>query len=110
MDSKDDHQDQEGAHHIFGNALQTVLNAEVADGKADKADQNGPENHGRRLAEHAVKGFVDLFAAGSNKITADASETVVEHPAADCGVKHHQQIAADDGNPFHVMPVAALWL
>ncbi len=107
MDGQHDHQEEQGHHHEFGDPFHTVLDAEVADGKSQKAGHRHPEQHRGSAAQHAAEGCRHSLRGGSGERAFQVEIAVIEHPARHRGIVHHQHIAADDADPFEMVPARA---
>ena len=107
VDRQNDHDGQQNDHHHLGNALQTALQTERVDHKADDNDRNHADRHNHRLAEHFRKGCLHLLTGRTDKSAADRQVEVVQHPAAHGGVEHHQQVVADHRQIAVDVPLAA---
>jgi len=103
------HKDQyeQGAHHPFADLFQTALQAAPADDKARQRDDGHPENHLDRVREHLAKDACGLLGGQAVKTAGQEAEEVVDHPAGDGGVVHHQQHTARHAEPAVDMPLAA---
>ena len=107
VDRQNNHDGQQNDHHHLGNALQTALQTERVDHKADDNDRNHADRHNHRLAEHFRKGCLHLLTGRTDKSAADRQVEVVQHPAAHGGVEHHQQVVADHRQIAVDVPLAA---
>ena len=106
------HKDQykQCAHHPFADLFQTALQAAPADDKARQRDDDHPENHLDRVREHLAKDACGLLGGQAVKAAGQEAEEVVDHPAGDGGVVHHQQHTARHAEPAVDMPLTALRL
>ena len=107
VDRQNDHDGKQDHHHHLGNALQTALQAERVDRKADDNDCDHADRHHDRLAEHLRKRGLHLLGRRTGKPAADRQVEVVQHPAAYGGVEHHQQVVADHRQIAVDVPLAA---
>ena len=107
MSSQDDHQEQQSTHHPFGDPFHAVLDAQIAYGKAQEAGQDHPEQEGQGILEHGTESSGDELGGGVHKSALDVEPAIVEHPACDRGVVHHQHVAADDADGFEPVPAGA---
>ena len=89
VDSQDKDQDEQTAHHPFGDPLQAVSKSQAADQKACDDCDGHPEPHfhgiSQKRAEHAGNGFGVQSLEGSGQ----EFKKVADHPAGDSGVIHH---------------------
>ena len=74
--------------------------------KAANHRQGSEEDHLLRILLHGGKNAIHrrLVHAG-HKATGEELGEVVQHPAGNGGVVHHQQVAAGDGQPAMPMPL-----
>ena len=104
MDGQHQDQDEEAAHHPFGDPLQAVSETQAADQKARDDGNSHPEAHlhgiGQKGAEHAGNGFRVQSVKGSG----EELKKVADHPAGDCGIIHHQQVASQHTEPAVDVP------
>ena len=107
MDCQDDHQQQQGAHHHFGDPFDAFFQPHVADHKAQKAGQEGPEAHGKRMGQHGLEGALDEGGGLACKGPFQMEPAVIQHPAGDGGVVQHQQGDPGDADVLQPGPAAA---
>ena len=100
-------QAQQRQHHPLGNALQTLLQAHAAHGKTHDDGHGHPgadlKGVGQHIAEHAAHGLRVQPVKGAG----EELEEVIQHPAGNRGVEHHQQVAARQAEPAVNVPFAA---
>ena len=101
---QDDHQQQQGAHHPFGDPFHPVLDPQVADTEAHGAGEHHPEQQVGRIFEHGSEGGGDELGRGSHKGAGNVEPAVVQHPAGNRGVVHHQHVAAHDADGLEPVP------
>ena len=82
----------------------STINTKPADCKSDHTDQYRPECHIGRISKHLCEFCTDFLCTVSDKITTYAAEAVIHHPSAYTRIKHHQQIASQNADPFGNMP------
>ena len=110
MHRKDEHQDQQRDHHVFRHAFQTLLQPEREDRKAQHDRDRHIADHGGGVRHHAAERGADLPGVQPDKIPREAVHEVVEDPAGDGRVEHHQQHAADERGVAVDVPFCALRL
>ena len=103
MNTKDSHQNKQGGHHHLGDALYTLLHASCADRKTNQRYQQHPSRHFNRVADHGRKNSGNIMR--SVKGSYAGFEQVGNHPTANAGVKHHQDVVANKGKPLEPMPL-----
>ena len=108
VDGEDDHQGEQQHHHVLRDALDALPGAEIADEEPEQADEDRPEDHLERIAQHGAEPAGDLFGRFADEGAVDVLEPVVHHPAGNGGVIHHQQGTASDGHPAEPVPFRAL--
>ena len=109
MDDQYEDESEQCAHHPFADLFQAALQAATADDKACHRDNGHPEHHFHGAREHLAKDAGRLFRRKAVKIAGQEAEEVIEHPAGDGGVVHHQQYTAHHAEPAVDVPLAALW-
>jgi|GEM_PF-5862849 len=107
MGSQDDHQQQESAHHPFGDPFHPVLDPQVADPEAQHAGEHHPKQQVGRILEHGSEGGGDELGSGPHKSSLDMEPAVIQHPAGDGGVVHHQHVTACDADGLEPVPAGA---
>lgn len=109
VEGKYDNQYDQQAHHDFGDSLDSILKSQCTYAKGDHHSKQHENCHAGRRSKHRVKGILDhLFrcsGVAGRKGSGGRQVYVVQHPSADHGIKHHQQIVAHDGKPFEQMPL-----
>jgi len=86
--SQNDHQTQQSDHHVLGDTLQTALQVEAQDRKAQNHSDEHKGHIDAGIADHA-----DKTQIGS--LTDDELIEVVQNPAGDHGVETHQADIAE---------------
>ena len=107
VDGEHDHDGEQRDHHDLGHALQTALKAERVDEEADDDDRDHAARHDARPGQHFTERRADLLGRCSDKSARCGQIEIVQHPAADRRVEHHQQIVADHRQITVDMPPAA---
>ena len=100
---QNDHQNQQSAHHVLGDAFQTALQIEAQDGEADDNGNQQVSNIDLRIGYHRHKAQ-GLIVAG------DKLHKVIDHPAGDHGVEAHQAHIAEQSQVAVDVPFLALLL
>ena len=110
MNCQNHNQRQKRQHHPLADALQSLLKAEGAHQKARQHNDHHEDGHlagiGQHRGEHAVHSIGGSAVEGADGKLIE----IIQHPAGDCGVVHHQKAAANDAEPAVNMPLAALGL
>ena len=108
MNGQHQDQHQQSGHHHLADPLQTLLHADAAHQHAGGHCNNHPQSHFGGAGQHITEYLAaDLGGHAGGKDTGDELEEVVQHPAGHSGIVHHQQAAADDGEPAVNVPLAA---
>ena len=104
VDRQDYHDGQQRQHHDLGDPFQAALQAPDADQNTDHDHHDHPERHHAGIGKHVCK---DPFHRGGVQPlkSADGGQVkIVQHPAGDRGVEHHQKIAANQRDIAVNMP------
>lgn len=64
-------------------------------------------DHQPRIIQHPGEKAGGLFGRNRRDLSRPVQERIVEHPAGDHGVEHHEQIVSGDAGVFGDMPAAA---
>ena len=107
VDGEDDHDGEQRYHHDLGHALQTALKAEGVDGEADDNDRDHAAGHDARLGQHFTERRRNLLGVRADEAARCRQIEIVQHPAADGRVEHHQQIIAYHRQIAVNVPLAA---
>jgi len=101
-------QNQKGSHDYFCDFFSTFLQPYGAASKACDRDDGHPEYHRARRGKHSAEHGSDLVRTCARKGSGAHKIKIVEHPAGDGGVVHHQKIGTDKGKDSAPMPAGAL--
>ena len=104
MNRQNDNQHDQNTHHDFHDFFHTALQAKCTDSKSNQNRQNHPANHRSRRSQHIGKCCSNFICRHGCQFSAGAAVNVKQHPSADHGVKHHQQIVSENRKPFKMMP------
>ena len=107
MGSQDNHEQQQGGHHPFGDPFHPVLDTQVTYGKAQQTGDHHPEQQGGRVLQHGAERSSDELGGSPYECALDVEPAVVDHPAGDRGVIHHQHVAAHDADALEPVPAGA---
>ena len=107
MDCQHHDQAQQAKHHELGDFFQAALQTEADDKEAQDHDDGHEQDHFRGVSQHGREDCVHTGGVQTGKAPAQEFPEVVQHPAGDGGVVHHQQITADDAEPTVYVPLAA---
>ena len=110
VDSQHDHQQHQSDHHPLRDALDAGLDAEVADTAAEQDDEDHAARHRHGVGEQPAEDAADRLSIEPVKGARRHLVDVVEHPARDGRVEHHEQQVARDGTVFVEMPLRPLRL
>ena len=98
------HEQQQAGHHIFGDALYAGLDAQIADTEAGENDDNHIACHGYRVAQQAAEHVADTFCVQSHEAADSHFVEIIQHPAGNSGVEHHQENIAGNSTVFIKVP------
>ena len=110
MYCKNHNKTEQAEHHDLGNSLDTVLDADTADENSGGDRDDHKERHFTGIAEHVRKDIRDNVGFNGIELSGQEFHEIIQHPAGDRCVVHHQQIASGDAEPAVNMPLAALRL
>ena len=98
------HEQQQAGHHVLGDAFNAGLDAQIANAKAGENDDNHIACHGYRVAQQAAENVADTFGIQADEAADSHFVEVIQHPAGNRGVEHHQENVAGDCTVFIQMP------
>lgn len=104
-----DHDDQQGAHHPFGDFFQTGLQALGTNEKAGYDDDEGVDHEACPVCEHVGEVGGDLGGGQAGESAGEGVCEIPQHPAADDGVEHHEQPVAGDHEGGVPVPGFLFW-
>ena len=107
VDSQNDHDDEQSDHHDLGHPLQTILQALGTDQDAERHHEDHPERHDAGACQHLAEGIRYLVCIQTGQLSGGSHVKIVQHPACNGGVEHHQQITADEGEIAVDVPLLA---
>ena len=101
-------QHQQRRHHYLADPLQALAQPDAAHQHPCRHRNGHPQAHLYRVGQHIGKDLgIGLAAHAVGKGARGELEEVVQHPAGYGGVVHHQQVAAENGEPAVYVPLAA---
>ena len=98
VDGKNNHDHQKRDHHNLGNFFKAVLKTAGADKNTCNNNNDHPESHSNGLAKHVGKLSCNTVGIKSLEFTGGCHIEVIQHPACNSGVKHHQEITSDQSD------------
>ena len=101
------HEEQAAPQLPHGHVVKDVGQAEGVDGKAQNDHQHHPAAHHQGLAQHLAVNGADAGGILSHESAGDHEIEIVQHPAGDRCVEHHQKIVADQAEVAVEMPFLA---
>ena len=101
------HQHNEQHHHDFGDLFNAVLQSQSTDADTENNDDTGEQDHQCRTVQHAGEKAGRFFGGNGGDLSRTVQECVVEHPAGNHGIEHHQQIVSGNAGVFGDVPAAA---
>lgn len=107
MHRERDHNDKQRDHHDLGDALKPVLQPDGADRDAEHDHDEHPERHRPGACQHIVERRADLLGAHTLELTGGSEIEIMQHPARNRGVEHHEQVAANEGEVAVDVPLLA---
>ena len=110
VDCQDNHDHQKGDHHDLGNFLKAILKTAGADKNTCDNNNDHPESHSNRLAKHVCKLSFNTVGIKSLEFTGSCHIKIIQHPAGNGCVEHHQKIASDQSDISVDMPFLARFL
>ena len=110
VDSQYQHDHDQCCHHDLGDPLYTLLQAHGQNKKAhnDGYGHKAPLTDGR--SHHIAEFGSDSLRIQAFKGSGRRRKEILDHPAADDGIKHHQNIVAGHRGIAVQVPETALWL
>ena len=110
VNSQDNHNDQKGDHHNLGNLFQAILKTAGTDKNTCDNNNDHPESHGYRLAKHICKLTGNTFRIKPLEFAGCCHIEVIQHPAGNGCVEHHQEITSDQSDISVDVPFLAWFL
>ena len=107
VDGQNDHDDEQGNHHEFGDFFDPILKSEGTDGESQYDDDKRKKYHGRRTLGQVLKGSNHSFGGCVVELSGQHSVEIIQHPAGDGGVEEHQHIICHESQFAVEMPFAA---
>ena len=107
VDSQNHHNDQKGDHHDLGNFFKPILKTTGADKNTCDNNNDHPEAHGNRLPQHVCKFSGNTLRIKSLEFAGGSHIEVIQHPAGNSSVEHHQKVAADQSDVSVDVPFLA---
>ena len=104
------HQYQQAGHHGFGDAFNACFNAQVADTEAGQDDKNHIACHGYRVRQQGDEDIGNAVSIQTYKVADSHFVEIVQHPAGNRSVEHHQDDVAGNSAVFVQMPFRAFRL
>ena len=98
------HQHNQEGHHNLGDAFNAGLDAQIADTEAGENDDNHIACHGYRVAQQTAEHVANTFCVQSHEAADSHFVEIIQHPAGNCGVEHHQENIAGNSTVFIKMP------
>lgn len=108
IDDEHGHQQEQAEHHPLRDALDAGLNAEVADAAAEQHDENHAAGHRDGVGQEAAEDGTDAVSIEPVKGPRRHLVKIVEHPAGNRRVEHHEQQIARDGPVLVPVPFRPL--
>lgn len=68
---------------------------------------SSPKKHRRRIFQHRTKGRTNKLGGCFDKCSIQMKPAIIEHPACNCRIIHHQHITAYYTDSLEAMPAAA---
>ena len=110
VDSKHQHEHEQAGHHHFCDALYAIFYAQIADAEAGEDNGNHVTCHRHRIAQQRTEYAADALGIKTGEAAYCHFIEVIQHPAADGGIEHHEDDVAGDGAIFIKMPFSSLRL
>ncbi|MDL2227106.1 flagellin, partial [Deltaproteobacteria bacterium OttesenSCG-928-M10] len=108
--AQNNHNDEQPAHHDFGDFFHTVAQADDADPEAHESDQGHPEQLPGRAFQGGPEKGPHLAGVQAVQLAADRIIEIGQHPAGNSGVEHHQHVIAQDAQIAVNVPLGAFGL
>jgi hypothetical protein len=83
------------------------LQSQSTDADTENNDNTGEQDHQCRTVQHAGEKTGRFFGGNGGDLSRTVQECVVEHPAGNHGIEHHQQIISGNAGVFGDVPSAA---
>ena len=110
VDCKYQHEHEQAGHHCFRDALYAVFYAQIAHAEAGEDNGNHVTGHRHRIAQQCAEDAADALGIQADEAAHSHFIEVIQHPAADGGIEHHEDDVAGDGAIFIKMPFRSLRL
>ena len=110
VDCQHQHEHEQAGHHYFRDALYAVFYAQIAHAEAGEDNGNHVTGHRHRIAQQCAEDAADALGIQADEAAHSHFIKVIQHPAADGGVEHHEDDVAGDGAIFIKMPFRSLRL
>ena len=107
VDGQHHHDHQQGDHHDLGHALKAVLQALGTHKNAQRHNKDHPEGHNTGACQHFGELTGHLIGVQTRQLAGCGHVEIVQHPACNGGVEHHEQIAAHEGKIAVDVPLLA---
>ena len=98
------HEQQQTGHHIFGYTFYAGLDAQIADTETGENNYNHIACHGYRVAQQTAEHVADTFGIQSHEAADSHFVEIIQHPAGNRGIEHHQENVAGNSTIFIKMP------
>ena len=86
--------------------MQPLLQAEGADEETHDNHQNGVGHHGGGVGADLPEGLSHLLRVQAAELAGGGGDKILDHPAGNGGVKHHEQVVARHGGVAVEVPLA----
>ena len=110
VDCQHQHEHEQAGHHRFRDALYAVFYAQIAYAEAGEDNGNHVTGHRHRIAQQCAEDAADALGIQTDEAAHSHFIEVIQHPAADGGIEHHEDDVAGDGAIFIKMPFRSLRL
>ena len=110
VDCKHQHEHEQAGHHDLRNALYAIFYAQIAHAEAGEDNGNHVAGHRHRIAQQCAEDAADALGIQADEAAYSHFIEVIQHPAADGGIEHHEDDVAGDGAIFIKMPFRSLRL
>ena len=110
VDCEHQHEHEQAGHHDLRNALYAIFYAQIAHAEAGEDNGNHVTGHRHRIAQQCAEDAAYALGIKADKAAYSHFIEVIQHPAADGGIEHHEDDVTGDGAIFIKMPFRSLRL
>ena len=107
---KDQHQCKQKQHHNLCDLFHSILKPHSTNCKTSNNNNDHKESHCSGFCKHIGKHTCNSGSILSLKFTSHHLDEILDHPACNCCVEHHQQIVSGHSSIFIEVPFGSFGL